>query len=79
MTRAEYDFQLVEHRDGTINLYFEDSMHGDDILIRVNADGTLALVETEYANEADYEGVETLTPITNVYAYLAGLLGRDIA
>lgn len=66
------EFEFVEYKDGTWHLIFEDSLHGNDVNIRINPDGTFTHCDYEEEPEGGTidDLVDRYTPIRNLYDFL---------
>ena len=57
------EWELITYADGSLNLYYEDRLHGRDIRFRLNPDGTADRIEDETTTR-----VELVTALREAYA-----------
>lgn len=71
-----YKFTLFKWGDGTTRLNYEDNEHGNDITIKLDADGTA--YHCYYASDdCPYDDAEFFDQIDNLAVYLYQLVQED--
>lgn len=71
MAHSAIRFDLWRYPDGSLHLNYEDSLHGRDVYLIVNPDGTLT------HDSLDDDGDDVLVPVGNLYEFLSELWERD--